>query len=163
MSWNTNIPRIQFQLLQAHDAVLISQIARWYEAEWNIPAEKTIEKLALVSTDPSQLQLIMTLDQQAIGTAGIYHHIGLLDKEPRFSIYPHWLALVYTTPEHRRKGYGALICQAIEEHAAARGIKEMLLFTDTAESLYKRLNWLELERLSLGNRNIVVMKKNLIP
>ncbi len=37
----------------------------------------------------------------------------------------------------------------------------MYLFTDTAESLYERLGWHQLERLFLGERNIVVMKKSL--
>lgn len=41
------------------------------------------------------------------------------------------------------------------------GLEKMFLFTDTAERLYSGLGWTELERLQLGNRNVVVMEKNL--
>jgi len=67
---------------------------------------------------------------------------------------------VYTVPEKRRQGYGALLCRFIEHHAREIGIVEMYLFTDTAEPLYLRLGWQVIERLVLGTRKIVVMKKN---
>lgn len=40
-------------------------------------------------------------------------------------------------------------------------LKDIYLFTHTAESLYKRLAWQQLERLALGGKDIVVMKKEL--
>jgi len=67
--------------------------------------------------------------------------------------------LVYTIPDNRKKGLGALICNYIQNHVKKLGIKEMYLFTDTAESLYERLGWYQLERLLLDARKIVVMKK----
>jgi hypothetical protein len=38
----------------------------------------------------------------------------------------------------------------------------MYLFTDTAEQLYKRLGWTEMERLATGDRKVVIMKKDLL-
>ena len=54
-----------------------------------------------------------------------------------------------------------MLCEAIEAHAKAIGLTELHLFTHTAESLYKRLSWQELERLTLRGREIVVMRKAL--
>ncbi|MBA2249474.1 MAG: GNAT family N-acetyltransferase [Chitinophagaceae bacterium] len=153
--------KIKFQLLQARDEKTFSLIANWYLSEWNIPIEKTIQRLQKVTTADLQFQVIMTLDDLPISTGGLYNHVGLLDKEPGFSIYKNWLALVYTIPKQRQKGYGALICKYIQEHAKKLGLEKMHLFTDTAERLYNGLGWTEVESLQLGDRNVVVMEKNL--
>ena len=153
--------KIKFQFVQAEDEKTFNLIANWYFSEWNIPIEKTIQRLQKVTTDNFQFQVITTLNDLPISTGGLYNHVVLLDKEPRFKIYKNWLALVYTVPKQRQKGYGALICKYIQEHSKKMGVKKMYLFTDTAEGLYNRLGWTELERLQLGNRNVVVMEKNL--
>ena len=66
-----------------------------------------------------------------------------------------------TIPGKRYQDFGALICDYIQNYSKQLGVKEMFLFTDTAERLYTRLGWNVLERLSLDERNIVVMKKQL--
>jgi GNAT superfamily N-acetyltransferase len=152
---------IKFQIVQPGDNKALQLIAEWYLSEWNIPVNKTIERLKTITADDSQLQALMTLNNVPVTTGGLYNHVGLLDKEPRFRIYHNWLALVYTTPGMRHQGFGALICSYIQNYSKKLGMKEMYLFTDTAESLYERLGWHQVERLSLGQRNIVVMKKDL--
>ena len=92
----------------------------------------------------------MTLDNIPIATGGLYNHVGLLDREPRLKIYKNWLALVYTKPDNRGKGLGALICGHIQDYSKDLGLKELYLFTHTAENLYKRLSWQQIERLALG-------------
>src|SRR5688500_7704317 len=103
----------------------------------------------------------MKVDGELVATGGLYNQVGLLEKEPRFKIYKNWLALVYTRPENRKTGFGALICKFIQDQSRKRGIDEMYLFTDTAQRLYSRLGWTELEKVSMGDRNVVVMKKDL--
>lgn len=152
---------IAYQLINADNQKHIELIADWYEKEWNIPAEKTIEKTKNLSTDGHEFQLIMTLDQIPVATGGLYNHVGLIDKEPRLRVYEHWLALVYTKPEHRGKGLGALLCKHIQQHAKQLGLTDIYLFTHTAERLYLRLGWEPLERLFIGDRDIVVMRKRL--
>ena len=77
-------------------------------------------------------------------------------------IYRDWLALVYTLPQERGKGYGTLLCQYMQEHAQEMRIENVYLFTDTAESLYKKLGWREIERLHYKTRNVIVMSKELL-
>ena len=151
---------IKFAPVSPDDTFMIEQIAGWYFDEWKIPVDKTKAKLKAVTADSSQFQISMALDSNPIATGGLYNHVGLLDKEPRFSVYKNWLVLVYTIPDRRHQGYGALLCNYIQEHAKNLGIDKINLFTDTAEQLYRRLGWKEIERLNIGQRNIVVMEKN---
>ena len=152
---------IKYQIILPEDNENIELIANWYLSEWNIPVQTTIEKIKRLSADNDEFQILMTLDNKPIATGGLYNRVGLLDREPRLKIYKNWLALVYTKPDNRGKGLGALICNYIQDHAKDLGLKEIYLFTHTAENLYKRLDWHQLERLSLDGKNIVVMKKEL--
>ncbi len=152
---------IKFHTLQPDDNGTFQLIAEWYSNAWKIPKDNTIQRLKSVTTDRSQFQALMTLDGSPVSTGGLYNHVGLRYKEPGFNIYKNWLALVYTIPEQRQKGYGALICKYIQEHSKKLGFEKMYLFTNTAERLYNGLGWAEFERLQLGNRNVVVMEKNL--
>ena len=152
---------IDFQIVQPADRQAMLLIAGWYFSEWHVPVETTMERLQGITADREQFQVLMMLDGRPISTGGIYDHVGLLDKEPGFKIYKKWLALVYTIPEERGRGYGAAICNYIQEHSRLLGFKKIHLFTDTAESLYRRLGWKETERLTVNDRNIVVMEKTL--
>lgn len=152
---------IKYQIITPDDNENISLIADWYLTEWNIPIQTTIEKTKNLSADNYEFQVLMTIDNKPIATGGLYNHVGLLDKEPRLKMYKNWLALVYTKPDNRGKGLGALICSHIQDLSKDLGLKEIYLFTHTAENLYKRLDWQQLERLALGGKDIVVMKKEL--
>jgi N-acetylglutamate synthase-like GNAT family acetyltransferase len=152
---------IKYQIIKPDDNDNIKLIADWYLSEWNIPVQTTIERTKNLSVNNYEFQILMTLDNKPIATGGLYNYVGLLDKEPRLKIYKNWLALVYTKPDDRGKGLGALICNHIQNHSKNMGLKEIYLFTHTAENLYKRLDWHQLERLALGSKDIVVMKKEL--
>jgi len=152
---------IKFQLVKASDQLTMQLIANWYLSEWKIPVQKTVEGLQKIAGDKLQFQILMTVNDLPVATGGLYNHVGLLDKVPRLNTYKNWLALVYTLPDKRQQGYGALICNHIQNHAEKLGINKIYLFTDTAERLYKRLGWVELERIAIENRNIVIMEKAL--
>ena len=149
---------IGFKKVTSNDPELIGLIADWYVDEWNIDREATIERLKKFPNSGTPFQLVITLNGTPIGTGGVYHHVGLLDAEPCLKVYQPWLALVYTIPEYRNKGYGALLCNEIQSQAKTLGLQQLFLFTHTAETLYKRLGWQLLERLALKGKDIAVMK-----
>lgn len=157
------VSNVLFEKIKPEDTALIHLIADWYLKEWHIPAGTTIQKLSIPATEAVPFQIIMSIDNVPIATGGLYYHVALLDREPKFNIYGPWLALVYTTTENRNKGYGALLCKKIEELAKELKLKEIFLFTHTAESLYISLGWIPFERIAIKDRNIVVMKKVLEP
>lgn len=150
---------IAYQIVKPSDKKLIELIANWYFKEWKIDTEKTIQRLSDFPIDGLPFQVIMKLNDIPIATGGIYHHVGLLDIEPRFKSLGPWLALVFTTNENRNKGYGALLCESIHKISKEHGFNEIFLFTHTAESLYKRLGWEQLERINLQDKDIAIMKK----
>ncbi|WP_246835857.1 GNAT family N-acetyltransferase [Leptospira meyeri] len=152
---------LDFQVLLPDEIDTIQMIANWYFDEWQIPIEKTILKLKSITLDDSQFQVIATHGGQPVATGGVYHRVGLLEKEPRFAIHQHWLGLVYTIPELRHQGIGAELCRQIEVMAKNRGINEIYLFSDTAVSLYNRLGWIEVEVVVFGHRTVTVMKKEI--
>lgn len=150
---------ITFRKLEPGDMEIFNMLAGWFREEWKIPEEICIQNLQQVCADPEQLHVLMYLNGQPVSTGGLYHRVGLPNKEPRFRIYRNWLALIYTIPEYRGKGLGAGVCKYIEEQALEMGVKNLYLYTDTAERLYARLGWLVMERLQIDGRNLVVMEK----
>ena len=152
---------VSYHRINPNDKELIKIIAEWYLSEWNIPIETTTHKLNSFPDTGIPFQLIMQVDGIPVSTGGIYNHVSLLDRAPQYKIYQPWLALIYTSKKNRNKGYGALLCEKIQESAKESGLKEIFLYTHTAEALYKRLHWKEIERIFLNDKDIVVMKRNL--
>lgn len=152
---------ISFQFITPGNTTGITLIAGWYASEWKIPQETSVEKLRQLPAGNSQFQVMMLVEGIAVATGGVYNHVGILDKIPHLNAHKHWLALVYTLPEFRQRGYGAILCEYIQEHAAGLGLKELCLFTHTAESLYRRLAWEQVERMDANGKDVVVMKKAL--
>lgn len=150
-----------FSNVTNEDASSIELIAEWYSSEWNIAKETTIRQISHFPTSGIPFQIMMKVDNIPVATAGLYHHVKLLDFESRFSKYGPWLALVYSTTQNRNKGYGTRLCKQIEEITYNLGVKNIYLYTSTAEALYKRLGWEEVERLSIHSRDVVVMNKKL--
>jgi GNAT superfamily N-acetyltransferase len=152
---------ITFQIVDPNDSKITELIADWYTLEWGIPRQKTMERLSVLKADSLPFQILMSVDYKPIATGGAYLYAGLVDIEPRFKVYENWLVLIYTKVEERGKGYGSILCEEIEKCAKQLGFTDMYLFTYTAEKLYKHLGWQELERLTLNNKEMVVMKKQL--
>jgi GNAT superfamily N-acetyltransferase len=148
---------ISVHKLQPGDEQLIDLVAAWYFEEWHIPIHHTQASLSLIVKDAKQLQLVLLEGNTPVATGGIYHHVGLLDREPHLAVHKHWLARVYTLPGYRSNGYGAELCKFLHHNAQIRGLKTLHLFTDTAESFYQKLGWQVQERLETAGRTLTVM------
>ena len=148
---------LKFHILKQEEESTFQLLANWYYDHWQMPREKTIEKLKKVTSSRQQFHVLMTVDNIPIATGGLHDHVSLQDKVPRLNEYKDWLALVYTIPGERGKGYGAQLCNFIMVRAKEKGVKKMYLFTEKAESLYMRLGWTMLEKLFEGERELTVM------
>ena len=72
-----------------------------------------------------------------------------------------WLAGVYVKAEHRGRGVASALVTRIVEEAAALGIPELYLYTDTSQPLYGRLGWDVVEdTLDDEGLAITVMKRD---
>jgi GNAT superfamily N-acetyltransferase len=150
-----------FQKIAPIDTELIDKIAEWYQAEWQIEKEITRQRLTTLPQSGIPFHLMMFVDGKPIATGGIHHDVRLITVEPRFKIYDPWLALVYTNPAFRKKGYGEILCKKLQSMAKEAGVKEIFLYTVTAESLYKRLGWEVIERIDYVQKDCPVMKLKL--
>lgn len=149
--------KITFKIIEPKDKESFEIIANWYFHHWKIPKERTLARLDEITRDPLQFQVLMLVNNTPVATGGVYSWVSILDKVPHLNNHKHWLALIYTDEAHRQKSYGALLCKFIQNHAKTLGLKKLHLYTDTAERLYARLGWQVLERISVAERNVVVM------
>lgn len=153
---------LTFRLLKTSETNIPVKIANWYMEEWSILPGNTVQQLTNRSNDSNVIfQLLMYENNQLIGTGGVYHKVGIHRFKPMYSQHQNWLALMFTLPQFRGKGYGLQLLQAIESKAAERNLKELYLFTDSAANLYKRANYSLVETIVIEDRSLTVMKKPL--
>lgn len=136
-------------------------IASWYEKEWKIAREVTLSSLSGKMTTSFPFQIVCYSNGEPVGTAGLYDMVGLLRADPSFATYQPWLALVYTDPAFRGKGIGAWMCKEMDRLTLRAGFKRYYLYTFTAESLYRRLGWIEMDRVNYHGNDTVVMYRDL--
>ncbi len=149
--------KIEFKIVTPNDKQTFEIIANWYFNHWKIPKERTLTRLDEITNDALQFQVLMLVNNLPVATGGVYSWVSILDKVAYLNEHKHWLALIYTDDAYRQKGYGASLCKFIQNHAKTLGLKKLHLYTDTAERLYARLGWQVLERISVSERNVVVM------
>jgi N-acetylglutamate synthase-like GNAT family acetyltransferase len=154
-------PPYQLELIHPGNKKEIDLIAAWYSQEWNIDPQVTRSRLQSIVSDKIPLQIIIKENDQALGTAGLYPAVSISEYDMRYKSLSPWLALVYVLPEKRNQGIGALLCEAIETSAKGLGIRKIYLFTFTAERLYQRLNWKQIDRLNYKSKDTVVMEKEI--
>jgi len=84
------------------------------------------------------LTLVASLNTLPVGTATLLAHDVGTEQWP--DLTP-WLAAVYVVPEHRRRGIGASLVNAIVSEAAAAGMDVLYLLTTEREEFYTQLGW----------------------
>jgi GNAT superfamily N-acetyltransferase len=136
----------------------IALIGQWYHEEWNIAPAVTEKKLRNCGF-PIPLHIVAYIDGNPVATGGIHREVGIHTAEPRFKNFTPWLALLYTVPELRGTGIGSMLCDILDTEARKLKIPEYFLYTRTAQSLYKRKGWEEMEQLTIRKETVSVMHK----
>ena len=165
ISWvNNNMHQRKILQLQATDLGLIQQIAEWYLAEWEIPVERTTQRLATHPGNNDVLfQFLLLVGDKPAATGGLTNHVGLLEAYPRLQIYKPWVSLLYTMADYRNQGLGKQLLERIEAESLKWGYEQLYLHTFTAESLYKRLGWKRIDLVDYKSHKTAVMTKQLNP
>ena len=68
---------------------------------------------------------------------------------------------IYTLPEYRNMGLGKKLLDYIEQHAIKNNFTKVYLYTFTAESFYKRNNYIKTKEVTYKNHATSVMEKSL--
>ncbi|MFS4466177.1 GNAT family N-acetyltransferase [Maribacter sp. 2210JD10-5] len=153
--------KIEYRNISPNETEAINQISDWYLSEWKISKIKTTKSLTESINQNVIFQTIMTDEKRLIGTGGLYHKVGIQSRIKKYENYSPWIALMFTEPKIRGKGYGGKLLKEIELEAKRKGFDKIYLFTHTAESLYKRKGWNEIDRYNIEGKNIVIMDKKI--
>ena len=151
--------KITIRRLEPSNKDYIRIIANWYFEEWNTPIEKTFSRLENQPGEDVLFQLVATKEDQLIATVGLGNKVNLIKVHKRYEHLKPWVALLYTQEADRKQGVGQLLLEEINRQAKAIALKEIYLYTFTAESLYTKCGWKEIDRAQYKGHDTVIMKK----
>ena len=106
---------------------------------------------------PAETQQLMEVVRWSVDHLGASALLIEHDLKLRRNLTP-WLAGVYVKAEERGRGIASQLVNRVVEEAAALGVPELYLYTDTSQSLYARLGWQVVEELVYEELPVVVMK-----
>ncbi len=142
-----------------HEKIII--IANWYYNEWGTPIDKTIHRLKNQPSDDTLFQLILTTSNEIIATGGLCNNVNIFNVYPDLKKHKPWLALLYVEKKYRNNGLGEILVKEIAQNAKKNKIEKIYLYTFTAETLYKRCGWKEIQRVDYKNYDTIIMEKYL--
>ena len=106
-------------------------------------------------------QIVLSKENKVIATGGLCNNVGILKDYEKFNKFKPWVALLYTEKSYRNKGLGKLLLEQIEWLAKENKLSKIYVYTFTAESLYSRCGWTQIERVNYKDHDTVVMQKDL--
>jgi GNAT superfamily N-acetyltransferase len=134
--------------------------ARWRASAFSMlqaSFEQELRSLELFASDESRgVALLAKADGEPVGTCLLAES----EIEPKHDVSP-WLAGLFVVPEHRRKGVGAALVRAIEDHARQREFSRLYLYTADAVGFYERLRWKVLDRTNWKGFDTTLMVRDL--
>ncbi|MGD8426824.1 MAG: GNAT family N-acetyltransferase [Balneolaceae bacterium] len=150
---------IKIEKLDPSDEDSIRKIAHWYFDEWDTPIEKTLWRLSNQPSQDTLFQLVLSSNQKVVATGGLCNNVNIYKVHPRLKKFSPWIGLLYTQKEYRNNGLGTMLLKEIERCAAENDLNKIYLYTFTAESLYQRGGWKEIDRVMYKDHDTAVMEK----
>ncbi len=135
-------------------------LAAWHQEQWGAlnPAKSIasrIEEFAehLQAEAPIPSTWCALQDGVLLGSASLIS--SDLDTRPELSP---WLASVFVAPEHRGKGVGASLVQAVMDAACQTRFEKLYLYTLQHEAWYYQMGWRTYEKATHNGHAIVIMQ-----
>ena len=154
-------PNITIDYLANHRE-LAHDVATFSYAEWHslydqrgqtfADVESIINERAKVGSLP--LAFVAFRREQVVGTVSL----KVRDLEIRPDLTP-WLGGLLVVSNWRHLGIGSLLIERALKEAKILKLRRLYLWTTSAESLYLKLGWSEVERAEYCGRSIVVMER----
>lgn len=116
------------------------------------------EEFRMARTDGSIPATLVALDDDGglLGTVSVIE-----DDLPGYEHLNPWLATLLVLPEHRGHGVGAFLVQAAERFAREAGSEEMYLFTESADGLFRRMGWEEVNKTTANGHEVRIFRRRL--
>jgi GNAT superfamily N-acetyltransferase len=140
----------------------IATLARWHFDQWGIlTGSETLGQYRAVLDEYSRGATIpcvlVAFKEELLGSVSLVP----CDMEIRADRTP-WLAQLFVTPRHRRRGAGATLVHAALSHARQCGFQRLHLYTSgTLPDFYERLGWVIDERVQYLGKQRTVMRYDL--
>ena len=136
----------------------IPTVAGWHHQEWaylrpgdSIEARTVRLKASCGHREIPTVVIAFTGDA-LLGSAMLIGH----DMDTRMELSP-WLAGVFVASEQRCRGIGAALVRRVIDDATMLGVRQLYLYTPSAEEFYSRRGWSLLERTSYRATNVAIM------
>jgi GNAT superfamily N-acetyltransferase len=142
-----------------HNLGLVGEIANTLHQSWgDLPPWSTADKIRerlLAGTGNTDFPRVLV----AVSESGAFAATGSvkLFELPSCPAMVHWVGEIFVRPEHRGKGLGSRVTQALSEYAFARGVQQLYLYTPDQQSLYARLGWAEISAETVNNEVVSIM------
>lgn len=136
----------------------IPTLAAWHHEQWShlypgISVEQRIERMKrYLGDEPIPTMYVWVDDGEVLGSAALVAS----DMDTRPELTP-WLASVYVSDAHRRRGIGAALVRAVMAQARELGSPELFLFTPDKEDFYAGLGWRTLAKEPYRGEPVTVM------
>jgi GNAT superfamily N-acetyltransferase len=143
---------------------LVDELGRLSWKEWQEVYQQRKQTLAhsvknyqeRMNTDRLPLTLVALQASELVGMVSLKFH----DMDTRPDLDP-WLGGLLVLPERRNRGVGTMLMHRATEEARRLNVRQLYLWTHTAERLYHNLGWQIVERTNYFNREAVVMQIDL--
>lgn len=142
-----------------HNLELVGEIANTLNQSWgDLPPWSTPDKIRerlLAGTVDVDFPHVLV----AVSESGAFAATGSvkLYELPSRPAMVHWVGEIFVRPEHRGKGLGSRLTQALSEYAFSRGVQDLYLYTPDQQSLYARLGWAEVATETVNNEVVSIM------
>jgi GNAT superfamily N-acetyltransferase len=152
---------MQIDYLADHQE-FIPTLARWHYDEWRHlrpgdSIEGRIQRLHSACNRGQIPTVVVAFHGSALlGSAKLVAN----DMELRPDLSP-WLAGVFVSAEHRRRGTGAALIRRVIGEAQLLHVKRLYLYTPDAERLYSKLGWSVCERTKHHDVDVTLMSYDL--
>lgn len=141
----------------------IPQLAQWHHQEWahlsSADATVTIliEQMSEYLSDAAIPKMFICEEaNQVMGSSSLI----TADMDSRTDLSP-WLANVYVDANHRNKGLGKLLVNAVVDYAKALGLQKIYLFTADKADFYQALGWSIISREDYKGGRVTIMEYEL--
>ena len=148
---------MQIELL-ADRLEFIPQLAKWHDQEFGYlrPGFSIADRIRMLHERSGRHELpisfVASSGDELLGSAMLIAHD--MDTHPQYSP---WLAGVFVSPAHRRRGIGRALSEHVAREAARLGFTTLYLYTPSAQDFYSEFGWSTLERAHYRGVDVTIM------
>ena len=148
---------MQIELL-ADRHEFIPQLAEWHHYEFGYlrPGFSIADRIAMLHERAGRREMpivfVASAGDELLGSAMLIAHD--MDTHPQYSP---WLAGVFVSPAHRRRGIGRALSEHVAGEAERLGFTKLYLYTPSAQVFYSGFGWSTLEPAHYRGVDVTIM------